>query len=414
MSSLDGLRAAVLSELGSLLQDNILHGLIQLIDQLRARGNPHHPVVLDLCCLVRTLWQLRSLETGQLWREELMAQGIQWIRQAKEALQGIFALLTQKTVDQGALMQRTHTVLWELNRFQAIIRFRVAPPEVVLNKGGGLLVCQKHGPDRYKLDNGCAFEDEASLSQGVWNSLNCGIFEHIGLKSGGVEYYDPMFWSRGISSAKDFFTVGRVFMMLWDVNELRRDLQEVVDDEPSILARRREFMNIENAYTGPYTGPSTVRRFVAVAQGIRSLYCLPISTFNGLGCSQQQDQQSYGIVFTGDPLQAPHLLPGETEMIHPPLYIEPMAPKPWRNNSGGLTKTDVPPVPSNSELPSLELPTLCRIDYRRICEVEYNVCCRNIGMVSSESCRILKDYAAFVGLATQHLAREDVDAMDLT
>jgi hypothetical protein len=83
-----------------------------------------------------------------------------------------------------------------------------------------------------------------------------------------------VFWSRGQSSAREYFTVGRVFMMLWDVNALRRDLQEIADEDPTVHANRCTFMSLEGSYSGPYTGPETVRRFVVVAEGIRSSYCL--------------------------------------------------------------------------------------------------------------------------------------------
>ncbi|KAL3461155.1 hypothetical protein BJX64DRAFT_261409 [Aspergillus heterothallicus] len=199
-------------------------------------------------------------------------------------------------------------------------------------------------------------------------------------------------------SATEFFTVGRVFVMLWDVSALRTDLQEIAEEDPSVYADRRAFATIENNYTGPYTGPGTVRRFVVVAQSARSSYCLPISSFNGQGCSQQQDRQNYGVISTGDRSQVPNLA-GETRIIHPPVYIAPMAPKPWPHEVH--LKTDVPPAPPNSELPSLELPAHCRIDYRRLCEVEHNVCSRNIGLVCRESLHVLEEYAAFVGLSTR-------------
>jgi hypothetical protein len=99
-------------------------------------------------------------------------------------------------------------------------------------------------------------------------------------------------------------------------------------------------------------------------------------------------------------------------MIHPPISIASIAPKPWPREV--LLITDVPPPPPTSELPSLELPSQCRVDYRRLCEVEHNVCCRNIGLVRSESLSILEEYAASVGLTSQRLGRLDGDVMDLS
>jgi hypothetical protein len=137
----------------------------------------------------------------------------------------------------------------------------------------------------------------------------------------------------------------------------------------------------------------------------------PISSFNDQGCSQQQDRQNYGVIFTGERSQTADFV-GEAGMIHPAIYIAPMAPEPWPHKV--LLMTDVPPAPPNSKLPSLELPAQCRIDYRRLCEVEHNVCSRNIGMVSRESLNILEDYAAFIGLKARWSSSEDSDGMDLT
>lgn len=63
-------------------------------------------------------------------------------------------------------------------------------------------------------------------------------------------------------------------MMLWGIDGIREDLREVVDDDPTVCAERASFMMVENNYTGPYTGPESVRRFVVIGQGIRSCFCL--------------------------------------------------------------------------------------------------------------------------------------------
>jgi hypothetical protein len=119
---MDGLREILLSEISPLHQNNVLHGLIQLIDHLRSPGPPYHPTILDLCCLVRTLWQLRSLTGEQLWRDDLMSQGIHCIREAKAAMEGLFGELNKKVVDDGTVTQWTHSALWALNRFLALTR----------------------------------------------------------------------------------------------------------------------------------------------------------------------------------------------------------------------------------------------------------------------------------------------------
>lgn len=83
-----------------------------------------------------------------------------------------------------------------------------------------------------------------------------------------------MFFSREPSSAQKFFTVGRVFSMLWNIDRIRPDLREVVDDDPTIRITRNRFRGAESNYSGPYTGPESVRHFVVIAQGIRSSFCM--------------------------------------------------------------------------------------------------------------------------------------------
>jgi hypothetical protein len=38
------------------------------------------------------------------------------------AMKGLFATMTSKVVDEGAIQQRANSVLWALNRFQAMTR----------------------------------------------------------------------------------------------------------------------------------------------------------------------------------------------------------------------------------------------------------------------------------------------------
>ncbi|KAL4861234.1 hypothetical protein BDV12DRAFT_204224 [Aspergillus spectabilis] len=412
MHQLDCLRSIVLTELSFIHQDNILYGITSLLDRLRAPGPPYHPAALDLACLARTLLGLKSLREEQLPSDDLLSHAMQWIVEAKGNLELLFGLLSAKIVDGIVVAQHVHPTLRSLNRFLAMTRYLLPPPENVLNKGE-FLVAQKHGQNRYMVDTGCIYEDEAAILQEFWHSRGSGVFEHIGLRSGGAGFYDPMFFSREISSAKHFFTPGRVFMILWDADGMSEELREVVDEEPAVDAARRKFTMIENTYSGPYTGPRTVRRFVVVAQGVRSSYCLPVSTFNQTGCSRQQDQSNYGIVFTGHMRQVPGPLPGERSMVYPPLYIKPANPPSVPTSTLlGTLKTDIPPVPPYSALPGMELPPESRVDYRRLCEVEYNVCCRNIGLVYHESSKVLSDYAASVGLAGN--SDGDIDAMDLS
>jgi hypothetical protein len=62
--------------------------------------------------------------------------------------------------------------------------------------------------------------------------------------------------------------------MLWDVEETGNMIQGVAYSDPLVTAERNIFMAIEGSYTGPYSGPATVRSFIVVHEGHRSAYCL--------------------------------------------------------------------------------------------------------------------------------------------
>lgn len=62
-----------------------------------------------------------------------------------------------------------------------------------------------------------------------------------------------------LKDASDFFRVGQVFMMLWNVEDLVKEAHIVADDQPSIEDDRIARTNnanyyIGNGYARPYTG----------------------------------------------------------------------------------------------------------------------------------------------------------------
>lgn len=105
-------------------------------------------------------------------------------------------------------------------------------------------------------------------------------------------------------------------------------------------------------------------------------------------------------------------------MISDPIYVEHVLPQPpWEwTGLNNRKKTDVLPIPPFSKLPSETLPSQSRVDYRRLCEVEHNVCCRNIGLISKDCLKILDNYAAILRSLPNHDPKiiEDVDVMDLS
>lgn len=142
----------------------------------------------------------------------------------------------------------------------------------------------------------------------------------------------------------------------------------------------------------------------------------PVSTFNSHGCSQQRDQENYGIIYSGD--FRPASLPGETGMVYPPLRVEVVPPlgEEWWPRTKDMRKRPAPPIPPpNMIFPSKDLPCQSRVDYRRLCEVEHSIRCRNIGLVDGESLGFLQGFAARLGLRHGDGDNvEDVDVMDLS
>lgn len=86
------------------------------------------------------------------------------------------------------------------------------------------------------------------------------------------------FYSRG-QDARNFFRVGQVFQMLWSVHDETLEAEAVADSEEDERwhehwLQYEKIRPLSNNYMGPYTGPTTARRFLVVHQGIRSSYCL--------------------------------------------------------------------------------------------------------------------------------------------
>lgn len=99
-------------------------------------------------------------------------------------------------------------------------------------------------------------------------------------------------------------------------------------------------------------------------------------------------------------------------MTSAPLYIEPVLPQRLRRLSD-RKQIGVPPIPPYSELPSKTLLSQARVDYRRLCEVEHNVRCSNICLVSGDCLKILEKHAARLFMKREPKIVTPVDVMDL-
>ena len=61
-------------------------------------------------------------------------------------------------------------------------------------------------------------------------------------------------------------------MLLWDASQA--DLNLDVDVDPNLEEERELRGMLSNNWMSPFIGPTTVRRFLVVREGIRSSYCL--------------------------------------------------------------------------------------------------------------------------------------------
>jgi len=62
-------------------------------------------------------------------------------------------------------------------------------------------------------------------------------------------------------------------MMLWDADGQNSPVNAVADDDDD-LDDERDLRPLSNMWMGPYSGPTTIRRFLVVHEGVRSSYCL--------------------------------------------------------------------------------------------------------------------------------------------
>ena len=65
----------------------------------------------------------------------------------------------------------------------------LAPQKAILCPGNHL-ICRSSVASRYTLGADCSIEHSSEVQPSDWEA-DSQIFEHVGLKSGGGNYYDP-------------------------------------------------------------------------------------------------------------------------------------------------------------------------------------------------------------------------------
>lgn len=71
-----------------------------------------------------------------------------------------------------------------------------------------------------------------------------------------------------------------------------------------------------------------------------------------------------------------------------------------------------PPIQVNASHPSSVLPPQVRIDYRRLCEVEHNVRCKDVGLVDLDSMTSLLSHLQPCRISREQFDDEELDEIE--
>ncbi|MCJ1280515.1 hypothetical protein MMC21_008344 [Puttea exsequens] len=350
----------------------LTYKLILALSESSGSSMEYQQLIQDLSCVHRTLLQVEQMKCARQLGQSTVnvtdspPQTTALLHQVDSAKRPIEAFLAQTEKyrrslsggGSGSMVRDSwRKVGWSLHRkedvkaLRDVLQLRLLSINVFVvqpRPGSELLL----GP---KED---IFLEDPSTVPSPNHTSDLVIFEHINLHSSGTDIKDPAFRSLSPTQAHAFFRIGQVFMILWPIPRPTPSAHTIADTDEAADEARRQRALFANNYIGPYTGRTTIRRFLVVHEGIRSSYCLPISTFSLLGSLAHPDPHNYGIIHTG---------------TSPPAPI---------TNETGMTK---PPIRVIAAHPSTALPPQARIDYRRLCEVEHNVACKDVGLVDVDS-----------------------------
>jgi len=174
---------------------------------------------------------------------------------------------------------------------------------------------------------------------------------------GDTETLDPRYKKR--RDAKEFFTVGRVFAMLWHDNagDPRGPGQGLGEPVYTSIGRYNEKIY------------SHIRRMVVVREKHGYSLCIPINTYGRRGLAakkfNQEDFEDHAIVY-GSQFDAPEALEGEGQMTKDPIAVD--------------------------LAPGQELADTSRLNFGKPQSVDWNVKVMNVGKVSKRSMPFLEGY----------------------
>jgi hypothetical protein len=184
----------------------------------------------------------------------------------------------------------------------------------------------------------------------------------LGTQSGSSEKLHPSFSIR----SKKFFSVGRVFKVLW---------AEPAGANATVITRN----TVENVLGERVH--AKVRWFVVIREGSNYCCALPIATYGGRGVAKPGVVKSeHGIIYTGrnapNPSKAELVtLPNEARMRSEPIRVDPDTP---------LDKLD----------------PMSRINYAAVSTVQHNIKVKSMGNVNRNSIRSLQQHFQNVWFAS--------------
>ncbi|OAG41764.1 hypothetical protein AYO21_03999 [Fonsecaea monophora] len=154
-----------------------------------------------------------------------------------------------------------------------------------------------------------------------------------------------------------FFSLGRVFTMLWHDNE---------------TAATRPAGDTGCVTPGPYDQNiySQIRRFAVVKQGHGFSWAIPVNTYHEQGTTRykltdEDHIQAHAIIYMKGTV--PQLLPGETTLKKQPIMVNPSAK-------------------------DIKLHHTSRIRFDKVFTIEHNVIVRDVGKISEDSMPFFSEY----------------------
>lgn len=181
------------------------------------------------------------------------------------------------------------------------------------------------------------------------------------LPSPSTEILDERYKLR--SGASDFFTVGRVFAVIWHTN-----VSGLARPNQQNLSADRRFIMMQTVRFGEYV-QSSVQRMAVVKEGHGFCWCVPVNTYNGKGVVKKgfnaSDRAAHAIIYMKD--QSPYLNDDEHDISKRPIMVIPAAD-------------------------DQKLDPMSRLNFGKVHTVEHNLKVMDVGRVDARSRPYFQSY----------------------